>query len=63
MRFASPAVYVHGAKFVAQPAHHRTLPDATLTWNLVGTAPVSVSRMEHVLNGHVQHQLAVECKR
>ena len=28
-------------KFVAQPAHHRTLPDATLTWNLVGTAPVS----------------------
>ncbi|DAC06957.1 MAG TPA: hypothetical protein D7H88_06895 [Candidatus Poseidoniales archaeon] len=28
-------------KFVAEPAHHRTLPDATLTWNIVGTAPVS----------------------
>ena len=28
-------------KFVAEPAHHRTLPDATLTWNLVGTVPVS----------------------
>lgn len=30
-------------KFVAEPMHHRTLPDATLTWNIVGSAPVSGS--------------------
>ena len=30
-------------KFAAEPMHHRTLPDATLTWNIVGSAPVSGS--------------------
>ena len=30
-------------KFVAEPMHHRTLPDATLIWNIVGSAPVSGS--------------------
>ena len=28
-------------KVVAEPTHHRTLPDATLTWNLQGTVPTS----------------------
>ena len=28
-------------KFVAQPTHHRSLPDSTLTWSIVGTAPTS----------------------
>ena len=28
-------------KFVAEPMHHRSLPDAMLTWSLEGTAPAS----------------------
>ena len=28
-------------KVVAEPVHHRTLPDATLTWSLQGTVPTS----------------------
>ena len=28
-------------KVVAQPMHHRTLPDATLTWSIQGTVPAS----------------------
>ena len=28
-------------KVVAQPMHHRTLPDATLTWSFQGTVPAS----------------------
>lgn len=30
-------------KFVAEPTHHRSLPDATLTWSFTGTAPTSGS--------------------
>ncbi|RJU95791.1 MAG: hypothetical protein DWC03_00735, partial [Candidatus Poseidoniales archaeon] len=30
-------------KFVAEPTHHRSLPDATLTWSFTGTAPASGS--------------------
>lgn len=28
-------------KFVADPTHHRSLPDSTLTWSITGTAPTS----------------------
>ena len=28
-------------KFVAEPTHHRSLPDSTLTWSITGTAPTS----------------------
>ena len=30
-------------KFVAEPTHHRSLPDSTLTWSIVGTTPASGS--------------------